>query len=149
MRCLLTPLDSNRKPIQKTQKVSVSCSVVSDSLRPQGLQANRLLCPWDSPGNSTGVGCHSLLWGIFPTQESNPGLLFQADSSPSKPPGKLPRRHRKTSIVNPPDVPKSTCSSLCSNPHLPPLCYWLPVKGPKRNLWKRGKTYRKQAGVYG
>ena len=29
----------------------------------------------DSPGNNTGVGCHSLLQGIFPTQGSNPGLL--------------------------------------------------------------------------
>ena len=31
-------------------------------------------CPWDSPGKSTGVGCYFLLQGIFPTQESNPGL---------------------------------------------------------------------------
>ena len=29
----------------------------------------------DSPSNSTGVGCHALLQGIFPTQGSNPGLL--------------------------------------------------------------------------
>ena len=29
----------------------------------------------DSPGKYTGVGCHPLLQGIFPTQESNPGLL--------------------------------------------------------------------------
>ena len=34
----------------------------------------RLLHPWDSPGKNTGVGCHSLLQGIFPTQGSNPGL---------------------------------------------------------------------------
>ena len=34
-----------------------------------------LLCPWDSPGKNLGVGCHFLLWGIFQTQESNPGLL--------------------------------------------------------------------------
>ena len=34
----------------------------------------RLLCPWDSPGKNTGVGCHALLQGIFPTQGSNPGL---------------------------------------------------------------------------
>ena len=27
------------------------------------------------PGKDTGVGCHFLLQGIFPTQESNPGLL--------------------------------------------------------------------------
>ena len=35
----------------------------------------RLLCPWDSPGKNTGVGCHFLLQKIFSTQESNPGLL--------------------------------------------------------------------------
>ena len=29
----------------------------------------------DSPGKNTGVGCHSLLQGIFLTQGSNPGLL--------------------------------------------------------------------------
>ena len=31
--------------------------------------------PWDFPGKNTGVGCHALLQGIFPTQGSNPGLL--------------------------------------------------------------------------
>ena len=29
----------------------------------------------DSPGNNTGVGCYTLLQGIFPRQGSNPGLL--------------------------------------------------------------------------
>ena len=28
----------------------------------------------DSPGNNSGVGCHALLLGIFPTQGLNPGL---------------------------------------------------------------------------
>ena len=36
-------------------------SVVSDSQRPRGLQPTRLLCPWNFPGKSTGVGCHCLL----------------------------------------------------------------------------------------
>ena len=36
-------------------------SVVSDSLRPHGLQPTRLLRPWNSPGKNTGVGCHFLL----------------------------------------------------------------------------------------
>ena len=31
-------------------------------------------CPWDSPGQNTGVGSLSLLQGIFPTEGSNPGL---------------------------------------------------------------------------
>ena len=35
----------------------------------------RLLCPWDSPGKNTKVGCYFLLQGIFPTQELNPGLV--------------------------------------------------------------------------
>ena len=34
------------------------------------------LCPWDSPGKNTGVGCHSALQGIFLTQGSNPGLPY-------------------------------------------------------------------------
>ena len=39
-------------------------SVLSDSLWLDGLQPSRLLCPWDSPGENTGVGCHALLQGI-------------------------------------------------------------------------------------
>ena len=40
-----------------------------------------LLCPWDSPGRNTGVGCHVLLQGIFLTQRSNPeSPALQADS---------------------------------------------------------------------
>ena len=34
-----------------------------------------MICPWNSLGKNTGVGCHSLLQGIFPTQGSNLGLL--------------------------------------------------------------------------
>ena len=36
-------------------------SVVSNSVRPHRPQPTRLLCPWDSPGKNTGVGCHFLL----------------------------------------------------------------------------------------
>ena len=36
-------------------------SVVSDSVRPHRQQPTRLLCPWDSSGKNTGVGCHFLL----------------------------------------------------------------------------------------
>ena len=52
-----------------------SHSVVSDSLQHHGLQPARLLCPWDFSGKNTGVGCHFLLQGIFPTQGSNLGFL--------------------------------------------------------------------------
>ena len=46
-------------------------SVMSNSLRPHGLQPARLLCSWNSPGKNTGVGCQALLQGIFPSQGSN------------------------------------------------------------------------------
>ena len=48
-------------------------SVVSDSLRPSGLEHTRLLCPWDSPGTNTGAGYQFLLQGIVPTQDLNLG----------------------------------------------------------------------------
>ena len=63
-----------------------------DSLWPHGLEPARLLCPWNSPGRNTVVGCHFLLHGIFPTQVSNSLLLcllhWQADSLPLTPSGK-------------------------------------------------------------
>ena len=51
-------------------------SVVSGALQPYGLQPARLLCPWDSLGNNTGMGCHALLQGIFLTQGLNPHLYI-------------------------------------------------------------------------
>ena len=63
--------------------LSVSRSVVSDSLRP--------LRPWNFPGKNTGVGCHFLLQGLFLTQGLSPRLLcllrWQADSLRSELPG--------------------------------------------------------------
>ena len=47
---------------------------MSNALRTHGLYPTRLLGPWDFPGKSTGVDCHFLLLGIFPTQGSNLGL---------------------------------------------------------------------------
>ena len=44
-------------------------------LGPGRLQPARLLCPWNSPGKNSGVGRHSLLQEIIPTQGLNPGLL--------------------------------------------------------------------------
>ena len=45
---------------------TTTCSVVSDSLQPHGLYSL-----WNSPGQNTGVGSHSLLQEIFPTQVSH------------------------------------------------------------------------------
>ena len=106
MACgILSAQGSNPYPLQavalpQRESESVTCSVMSDSLRPHGLQPARLLCPWNfpgkntevgshsilqparllrpwnSPGKNTGVGSHSLLQGIFPSQESNLGFLY-------------------------------------------------------------------------
>ena len=49
------------------------------------MQPTRVLCPWDFPDKNTGVGCHFLLYGIFPTQESNLSPALQVDSLPAEP----------------------------------------------------------------
>ena len=48
---------------------------MSNSLQSCGLWSTRLLCPWDSPGKNTGVGSHSHVQRICPTQGSNPRVL--------------------------------------------------------------------------
>ena len=55
-------LDSGRR---KKVSVTQSCPTLCDPT----------VSPWDSPGKNTGMGYHSLLQGIFPTQGSIPGLL--------------------------------------------------------------------------
>ena len=55
--------------------VCLVTQVLSNSLRPHGLWPTRLLCPWDFLGKNTGVCCHALLQGIFPTQGWNQNLL--------------------------------------------------------------------------
>ena len=57
-------------------------SVVSDSVRPHRRQPTRLLRPWDSPGKSTGVGCHCLLQCMNVKSESE---VAQSCSTPSDP----------------------------------------------------------------
>ena len=67
--------------------------------------AARLLCPLNFPGKNTGVGCHFLLQGIVPTQESNLCLLYllhwKVGSLPLTSPGKPLRSiyHMQTWIV--------------------------------------------------
>ena len=67
-------------------------SAISDSEKPYGLKPARLLCPWDSPGQNTGVGCCAFLQGIFPARGLNLHLLCllhrQAGSLPLAPAGK-------------------------------------------------------------
>ena len=61
--------------VDESERESVSCSVVFDSVTPWTVAA-RLLCPWDFSGKNTGVDCHFLLQGIFPAQKLNPCLLL-------------------------------------------------------------------------
>ena len=69
----------------------LSCSVMSDLERPiwlvrysgltsqrPGMWTARLLCPWDSLGKNTEVGCYFLLQGIFPTQGLNSCFMLPA-----------------------------------------------------------------------
>ena len=65
--------DVIQKLVAKSE--SVSRSVVSNSQHLHALQPARLLCPWNSPGKNTGVGCHSFLQRVFPTQGLKSVLL--------------------------------------------------------------------------
>ena len=62
-----------------------SHSVVSNSATPWTV-AHQTPLSINFSGKGTGVGCHFLLQGLFPTQESNPRLLcllhWQVDSLP-------------------------------------------------------------------
>ena len=66
---LITP--SKAKVTKLESYVAQTCL----TLQPCGLSPIRLLHPWDSPGKSTGVGCHFPLQGIFLAQGWNPDLL--------------------------------------------------------------------------
>ena len=62
---LLSYADSHAQSLQ-------SCLTLCDPMDYSPLVS---FCPWGSPGKNTGVGCHVLFQGIFPTQEVNPHLL--------------------------------------------------------------------------
>ena len=64
---------SQRGPTDISEVGAQSRSVMSSSWC--GLEPARLLCPSSFPGKNTGVGCHFLLQGIFPTQGSTLCLL--------------------------------------------------------------------------
>ena len=57
-------------------KLKWSRSVMSDSVRPHGLQPTRLLHSWDFSGKSTGVGCHCRLRYIYRERDTH---ILQAD----------------------------------------------------------------------
>ena len=69
--CKVVRSDDNRGLLNMCESENVRHSVVSDSLRPMDCKPARIFCPCQN----TGVGCHSLLQGIFLTQGLNPHLL--------------------------------------------------------------------------
>ena len=79
-------INLNKQSESWKESQSESCSVMFDFSQPHGLYS-----PWNSPGHNTGVGSHSLLQRIFPTQglkSRSPAL--QADSLPAEPPCYIP-----------------------------------------------------------
>ena len=75
-------------------------SVISDSLQHYGRPPAKLLCPWDSLGKSTGVGCWALLQGIFLTQGPKPGIKPTSLTFPA-----LAGRFFTTSVTWEPKLP--------------------------------------------
>ena len=62
---------------------------MSDSVQLHRRQPTRLLCPWDSPGKNTGVGCHFLLQCMKEKSESEvaQSCLTLSDPIDCSPPG--------------------------------------------------------------
>ena len=113
-------------------------------LGPHGLRPTRLLCPWDFPGKTTGVGCYFLLQGIFLTRGWNSHLPhWRVDSFTTESPEKTITEDKSTSSLHnlftylgsPPLTPLypipsnleiTVCRdrSACDNEHLQSLNYF-------------------------
>ena len=71
------------------ERISVSCSDMSDSLPSHGLYPARLLRPWHYPGKNTGSGLLLPSPGNLPNPGIEPGSpALQTNSLQSEPPGK-------------------------------------------------------------
>ena len=71
-KCILALLCFQYLPFFPCKLVTQSCLTLCYPMdcSPPGSSVHEIF-----PGKDTGVGCHFLLQGIFPTQGSNPGLL--------------------------------------------------------------------------
>ena len=109
-------------PMYESEKWKWSCSVVSDSSRPHGLQPTRLLHPWDFPGKV-------LEWGALPWRGMNgPGLcphkghlLPMGKRHVAKPSGIMTVRDICANGCTQAILPAPDFSNLCS------LCRPLPL----------------------
>ena len=77
-------------------------------MRPHRRQPTRLLCPWDSPGKNTGVGCRALLQGTFPSQGWSLSPALQVDSLRFEPQGKPHLTHAAAAAKS-----LQSCPTLC------------------------------------
>ena len=83
----------------KERQIVVILSLSRVQLSPaHGLQPIKFLCPSDFPGKNTGVGCLTLLQGIFPTQGSNPSVLHCRQTLLAEPHEKPKTVDRQTEI---------------------------------------------------
>ena len=81
-----------------------------------------LPCPWNSPGKYTGVGCHFLLQGIFPTQGSNWVSCFASISFTiwaTKEPHVLTTKNQKEKLRNQSHSPLQQKRIKCLGVNLP------------------------------
>ena len=76
-------------------------SVVSDSLRPTGLQPTRLLCPWDSPGKNTGMSRRALLQPLSPFSSAAQSCRNVCDPMDCSTPGFLVHRQLRERAQTP------------------------------------------------
>ena len=81
---------------------------------PWAVPCTRLLRSWDFLGKSTGVGCHFLLQGIFPTQGSNPGLSHCRQTLYHLSHQAEPKKNRcHSNQINTVPILKDSCTVLC------------------------------------
>ena len=100
----------------KVKVVTQSCPTLCN---PHGLWPIRLLCPWYSLGKNTGVSCHALLQGIFPTQELKLGLLH----------------HRQSLIVCATSEVREALSSRKCTWNNVGVNLWLSLRGPRKYMY--------------
>ena len=123
-------------PVHESEKWKGSCSVVSYSSRPHGLQPTRLLRPWDFPGKSTGVGCHCLLWlcAIDEWNLTTPGHTFPAISVVVIV-SSFVMRTLKSTFSNFKCILYNTVNCSCHAVHYIPLIYLFIFKPDFRHLF--------------
>ena len=124
---------------------------MSGSLRPHGLQAARLLCPWHFSGKNTGMGCHFLLHGIFQTQGSNLRLRHfrwsPASHTDSSPLSQLGTAQMILQGATPPcPGPSECCVSFSQHEPVPGkvVITWLPKSWPLEGVWVSYSPLRPQ-----